>query len=974
MAESVADDQAHRAAFPGASPSALDRLSRPFMRLPRTSLLGRIAGAHAPRVVLLEAPTGYGKSWLIRKAAMPGVVRLRGEIGPLDAGADDAPAPGSTVVIDDAHLLDEISVARLVDQIEDADDLRLIVSGRILPDAVHEVTQLVDGLIIDASALAVTAAEIVDHVPERSATVATRVVEAADGCVRVIATALDQAQREPGADPIAIASRMVRAANSAAMQQLGPRESAVIGLLARAPGIDRRLLDRLAGPGFVARALAAGVPLRRLLTGGLDLATAASFRSAPVEPIAAAHLAAELVERDRPIEAIGLLLDAGSHAEAARMVMELSESVTDTVEPRLLLAVLARLGTIAEQEPALLLLRAAATRSIGRVDDAMADIDRAVERAATSDPRLRRRAEVEAARARLAEGRQEEAARAAEQALVDLGAGEEHTYARAYQVLAECASTSNTRHELQRAAESYRVAAAAWEGCGEYARARACRRDLAMAVLVPLGRHDEALAQLGQLLATADLSDAERSWTVLFEGFVLFNANRLESADARFVRVADVGYVHDNPRLIAAAAWGRAVVAARRGDVDTTLRWVATAENTALTEADDVLGVPFLCDTATALGALGEIDLASRYLDRAVERHSVFPDQVALTKFILDARRGQLSDVDAQLVVTPPAEWWRVRLVAAHAAAGHGELDCARRWLADSERELVALGFSSAAALGEGRTYGELQAMLQRAPAVDETTEGSRLPRGRSKHRLRVIGEMVVEDAETARKVPPGNPQRVVGVVVANGGSATFDQLSEAMWPGENVEVSRARLRNVLLRLRRAVGDIVVRSGSGVRLAHDLGCDLLEFERLALDALSSARADPELAGRIAAEAVRAGEGTVFAEFEYEEWAITARRHAEQRMLGLLDLLSVQAEDAGDLPAAQALAERALRLDRYTDSRYVRLAELLTLQHRVAAAIAVLDDAAEIAREIGGALPSSLNRRREDLVRRTAAGE
>jgi DNA-binding SARP family transcriptional activator len=180
-------------------------------------------------------------------------------------------------------------------------------------------------------------------------------------------------------------------------------------------------------------------------------------------------------------------------------------------------------------------------------------------------------------------------------------------------------------------------------------------------------------------------------------------------------------------------------------------------------------------------------------------------------------------------------------------------------------------------------------------------------------------------------------------------------------------------LRNVLLRLRRAVGDIVVRSGSGVRLADGLACDLLEFERLALDALSSTRADPELAGQLAAEAVKAGDGTVFAGFEYEEWAIAARRSAEQRMIGLLDLLSVQAEDAGDLPAAQALAERALRLDRYTDSRYVRLAELLTLQHRVAAAIAVLDDAAEVAREIGGALPASVTRRRDDLVRRTATG-
>jgi DNA-binding SARP family transcriptional activator len=962
----------------GAHPTlgATDRLTQPLMRLPRTSLLGRLAGAHAPRVVLLEAPTGYGKSWLVRKAASTGALRLRGELGPLAHSDGAVPTGVDTVIIDDAHLLASGDIGRLVNSIEDGEALRLIVAGRILPDDVHEVTQLVDGSIIDATALAVTAQEIVDHVPERSATMANRIVESADGCVRIIATALDQAMREPSADPIALASRMVRAANSAALQQLGPRENAVIGLLARAPGIDRRLLDRLAGVGFVERALAAGVPLRRHLTGGLDLATAASFRSAAVEPVAAAHLAAELVERDRPIEAIGLLLDAGAHGEAARMVMDLSESVTDTVEPRLLLGLLARLGTVTEHEPRLLLMRAAATRSIGRVDDAVADIDRAVQQAATSDPRLRRRAEVEAARARLSEGNRVEAVRAAEQALVDLGAGEEHTYARAYEVLAECATTSDTRADLQRAAECYRVAAAAWEGCGEYARARACRRDLAMGVLVQLGRHDEALAQLGQLLATPDLSDAERSWTVLIEGFVLLNANRLESADARFVRVTDVGYVHDNPRLIAAAAWGRALVAARRGDIDNTLRWVATAENTALTDADDVLGVPFLCDVATALGALGQIDLASRYLDRAIARRSVFPDQVASTKFVLEARLGRLGDLEAQLQCTPPAEWWRLRLVAAHATARQGDLDTARRLLTECERELIALGFSSATALGEGRTHSELNSLLQRGPAPAElpTAIAPRAPRAGVTNRLRVIGgAMVVEHADTVLTVPPGNPQRVVGVVVANGGSATFDQLSEAMWPGEDVDVSRARLRNVLLRLRRAVGDVVVRSGSGVRMADDVVCDLIEFDRLALDALSSARADPDLAGRVAAEAVRAGDGTVFSGFEYEEWAITARRAAEQRMINLLDLLSVQAEDVGDLPAAQALAERALRLDRYSDSRYVRLAELLTLQDRVAAAIAVLDDAAEVAREIGGALPASVHRRRDDLVRRTATG-
>ncbi len=230
---------------------------------------------------------------------------------------------------------------------------------------------------------------------------------------------------------------------------------------------------------------------------------------------------------------------------------------------------------------------------------------------------------------------------------------------------------------------------------------------------------------------------------------------------------------------------------------------------------------------------------------------------------------------------------------------------------------------------------------------------------------------MIVDDGGTSTAIPSGNPQRLVGVVVAAGGSASFDQVSEAIWPGDPVDASRARLRNILMRLRGVHGEIVVRAGSGVRLAAGVGCDLHDFERLAVEALAVARDDPDFAGRLATRAINMGTGTVFVDFEYEEWAVAARRFAEQRMLGLLDLLSVQAEDNGDLAGAQALAERALRLDRYADSRYIRLSELLAMQNRMAAAIAVLDDAAEVARELGGPLPATVTTRRNALVRRTA---
>ena len=374
-----------------------------------------------------------------------------------------------------------------------------------------------------------------------------------------------------------------------------------------------------------------------------------------------------------------------------------------------------------------------------------------------------------------------------------------------------------------------------------------------------------------------------------------------------------------------------------------------------------------------------KLDIASRYLDKARARSDLYPAQVASAEFLLDARLGKLGDVDGQLGRTPPAEWWRILLVVALATARQGDLDGARQFLRDAERELIALGFSDFDSLGERRAAEEVRALVSAGNAVGAGARGvpaatavlAAAPAGR--HLVVMQGPITVVGPGGAEEVPAGNPQRLVGAVIAYGGSATFDQLSEAIWPGEDVEVSRARLRNVLLRLRRGAGDVIMRSGSGVRLAPDVTCDLHDFERLATDALASARADPEMAGVLATDALKLFEGYVFSDFEYEEWAIEARRAADNQAIALLDLLSVQAEDSGDLPLAQSLAERALRLDRYTDSRYVRLAELMAGQGRNAAAVAVLEDAAAVARELGGPLPGAVRRRRDHILRQAAGG-
>jgi DNA-binding SARP family transcriptional activator len=700
----------------------------------------------------------------------------------------------------------------------------------------------------------------------------------------------------------------------------------------------------------------------------------------PIDAAVAGALADDMMQRGRVLEAVSLMIDAGGHQRAMLMLKSLNESVVESIEPRPMLSVLARLGSMVERDPELLLLRSAIYRQIGRLDESIADIDRAVERSYAAAPQVQRRVAIESARARFVEGKTELAEQIIRQTLSELGEGEGRTYARGHQALAECAMDSAARDDLQRAAESLLVAASAWEACSEFALARACRSTLALGVLSPLGRYDEALAQTGQLLGAPDLSDAERSYTFVFEGFILYNANRLEAAELRFERTADLGYLHDNPRLVALAAWGMALVAARRLDLPTALRWIHTAEHTALSKADDILGVPFLCNVADMLGALGDIEAAQRYLAQAFERDSVFSDKVLTSKFVLDARRGVLGDVDAALSMSPPDGWWQVKLVAAYAMAVNGILDGATVTRDDARRELLSLGFVDFESLGEAKTAAELDALLQVAPAASPATAASPTPQVPAAVamapgvRLTVMGgPIAVHDGSQELPVPAGNPQRLVGVIAASGGSISIDQASEALWGDDDVERSRTRLRNVLLRLRRVVGDVVVRTGNGLRLSPEVSCDLYDFRRQAEDALSTARADPELAGELATRALGDRDVPVFVDFEYDDWAVAARRQVDQQRISLLDLLSVQAEDNGNLAAAQALAERALRLDRYTDSRYVRLAELLTMQDRMAAAMAVLEDAAAVAQEIGDGTSGAAKSRREELMRRTASG-
>lgn len=929
--------------------------------MPRSKLLSRLRAPVTP-VTLIEGPPGTGKSWLLRELSA-GVPRHRGALPP-------EPVAGGRFLLDDADRLDGDELDRLISLVETASEPgSVLLAGRLFPDELLDAAAFAGSAVVGMDALRIEVDEITTEGPSDPALAASlgQLVERTDGIVRHLVTALQASGDHDRV--VAVVNELVTAQARDVRRQLDDDQVGILSLMARTGALTRTQSDALAGRDSLDALARTGAPVFRRSTGGFSITTPWAYAGWPLRRSQVEALIGEIVD---PLMSVELLIEAGGVDDAAGLLASVSESVTAAASARTVSTVLSRLGNRVDRSPTLLLLRSQANRGRGRLDEAHQDVARAADLLEEADGPLRRRIEIETARSHLESGRPDEAIAITDDVLRRLGAGEEHTFASAHEILAKLAATSDSRTSLQAAADHHATAAVAWDSCGEHVRARACRVEMVTSGLNPLGRFDEALAQLTALLDAPTLGDDERPWILLSEAFTLTTAGRLDAAQAKFEVTEAQAQARDNPRHLAASAWGRAMVAARRNDVDETERWIARAQNTALGANDSVFGIPFLCDVATALGGLDRLDAAEASLDQARQRADLFDDQIGAAAYILAARRGTVGDLDAQLERTIPAEWWRVLLVTADAVARHGDLDQARHLWERSQREAAALGLPPPAELGERATVERLTRRLTgaaAAPAPDAPASDqppSERPAGATgRPGVRVLATTcTVTTGGRVVEVPAGNPRRLIGIIVGSGGTATLDQVNEAIWPDDEPGVSRNRLRNVLMRVRQAVGDIVVRTSAGFRLSAHVDCDLLEFEALTRDAAAAARMDPELAGRLAEQAIALVGAVPFQEFEYEEWAVAIRQRVERRLIDALDLRSIQAEDDGNLPLAQSYAERALHYDRYDDSRYVRVAELMVLQGRNAAARAMLEAATTAART-DLARPGERQRERND---------
>lgn len=452
--------------------------------------------------------------------------------------------------------------------------------------------------------------------------------------------------------------------------------------------------------------------------------------------------------------------------------------------------------------------------------------------------------------------------------LIDKGASSiDAALAKAHEVRSQILAVKPTRTRLQQADRSARQATEIWDRLGLDRNARAARANRVTDVLVPLGRYAEALVEFDRLLASADTVN-ESARLRLLRAFAAFDAGDLEGAGDDLERAEVLARRPLHPLRLATVAWGRALLACRRGDRTGARRLADRAERSAVGAARS-WALPLWCDLSVEFGAIGDLDLARSYLRQAQE---LDPDDSSVrhAEFVLAARSGRLGDVDAVLEEIPPGVWGRMLAIAAAAASVAGAADEADELARFAADELSAGG----------------------APA--EPPAGPvRVGRGY----VRLFGDrMTVFDGGGHELRLDGPTQRAYVAFVAAHPGTTPALAAAALYPDSPPSTGTRRVRTVAKRVREACGPIVELRNGRLRLGVD--CDLAEAFDSAEQAVSLARWDPDIAAHAAFSAVVTATGPLLAEF-VGGWADGVRIQVDGALRPALELLAAHAVRLGD---------------------------------------------------------------------------
>jgi DNA-binding SARP family transcriptional activator len=180
------------------------------------------------------------------------------------------------------------------------------------------------------------------------------------------------------------------------------------------------------------------------------------------------------------------------------------------------------------------------------------------------------------------------------------------------------------------------------------------------------------------------------------------------------------------------------------------------------------------------------------------------------------------------------------------------------------------------------------------------------------------------------------------------------EEVIDFLWPEASAERGRRRLRNLLARLARSAGPVVVRRADVVRLAPGVLVDAARFEAAAHEAIEALRS-----GKDRREALRRARwahdlyaGDLLPEDRYEDFLLIPRERLRRLRLRLLDAAATAALAEGSNGLAETCLRLALEADPADERRYVALAEVLVATGRFMPAAELCGRARLLAQQLG----------------------
>jgi tetratricopeptide (TPR) repeat protein len=153
---------------------------------------------------------------------------------------------------------------------------------------------------------------------------------------------------------------------------------------------------------------------------------------------------------------------------------------------------------------------------------------------------------------------------------------------------------------------------------------------------------------------------------------------------------------------------------------------------------------------------------------------------------------------------------------------------------------------------------------------------------------VQVLGGLSVRVDGEPVTLPAGAASTTVALLALRR-TVHVEELTDVLWPEASAEVARRRLRNVLTRIRQAVGrPLIARHGDRIGLSPEVQVDHHELESATRQALAMAPG-PERRLRLRA-VLDADGGALLPEVLYEEWTQEARHCAEVRRAAVLAAL------------------------------------------------------------------------------------